>query len=155
MRSVGAFPFSGAPPEPKKRKSKQHQSNEAKGFRWFPSHHKCGGRGLRVSRVTAFSWTMASAPSWKPSPPVARCGSKRVRFFYLLSSRVVVDHSGFFQPLPVRYLRESPLCFGGVERLWEALFVVSQKWVPFPTALLNSGLQWHLFFLFPFFSWPH
>ena len=27
----------------------------------------------------------------------------------------------------------------GVERLWEALFVVSQKWIPFPTALKLNG----------------
>ena len=25
--------------------------------------------------------------------------------------------------------------------LWEALFVVSQKWIPFPTALLNTSLS--------------
>ena len=37
--------------------------------------------------------------------------------------------------------RESPLDRGGlVVSLWEALFVASQKWIPFPTALVSNLL---------------
>ena len=38
-----------------------------------------------------------------------------------------------------RDTRESPPLYAGVS-LWESLFVVSQKWIPFPTALI-FGLE--------------
>ena len=48
------------------------------------------------------------------------------------SFRVVVDHLHFIQPL--LFFGISPFMWGF--SLWETLFVVSQKWIPFLTALL-------------------
>ena len=50
--------------------------------------------------------------------------------------RVVVDHSHFSPTPSVRLLGILPFIRG--ISLWEAHFVVSQKWVPFPTALSKA-----------------
>ena len=47
----------------------------------------------------------------------------------------VVDPKGFYQPL--RDTFENLPSVMGVS-VWEALIVVSQRWIPFPTALLSS-----------------
>ena len=57
-------------------------------------------------------------------------GSKR--------NRLVVDHPGL---IPHCDTGESPPFFSGGS-LWEALSDVSQKWIPFPTALKRKGFPW-------------
>ena len=54
------------------------------------------------------------------------------------------DHSGFISHFCDTSL--NPLFIWGLS-LWEALFVVSQKWIPFPTALrsFDLGSAWCVF----------